>query len=491
VRFDAWLQKGLLEAFPDIDRLRGVVQQALGVPLQNITMAGDMPTVVLNLTVRLRAENRLRMFLQGAREANPANQAIRNAVCLYDLLPLLEGGDAWRTVAHDIYLHLPRPGLGGTRLEDELQLEAMALALGGDADWKDDTIPHVPLLDFIQLLTERIEAEAQAKARLLRIWLDLAVADLGWDFDDVERMRFGWRRLARRPGQGYFARLLMRVNPEPPPGDKDANGQDIYAVKAWLVDTADARPLLGEAGRRGVKCDLRKLMDECRVGLGRVGLRPDEVRLELTLPRALLVEAIDQWEDPEDDTPLGSLHSLVLRCWERLKKDEWSAALGRHLKTFRSARTPLIPVWDLDAPAGDEPEAVWIGAARSGGARLRISLQKRAGCCVCVLERAPTPAVGEPKTDVLNTLLRAGIPAVLWVRQPPDPEATLRDAFKALFEPGVYLEHLPDTVYKLRLNAVGCETWHLGKHIALIWDDPRFPPSPEDDYTFRLRSPAQ
>jgi hypothetical protein len=73
----------------------------------------------------------------------------------------------------------------------------------------------------------------------------------------------------------------------------------------------------------------------------------------------------------------------------------------------------------------------------------------------------------------LELALRAGVPVVLWDRRAPLTSET-RTLIEELFrgDPG----ELPERVRRLRVEAVisasGDRSEHLGRHLALLWDDP-------------------
>jgi len=52
------------------------------------------------------------------------------------------------------------------------------------------------------------------------------------------------------------------------------------------------------------------------------------------------------------------------------------------------------------------------------------------------------------------------------------------------------LGQIPDRVYKARREAEENPgvTWHRGRHLTLLWDDPRRPPTPDADPANRFRS---
>lgn len=439
----------------------------------------------------LEGKGQLSSFLIGAQRATPGNYFLRNAVWLDKLQPLLQGDDDWRKTAVEALERIPAEGLASREKPVDTPLDTIVAELSQEKDWREDNSPHVPVLDFMYLFSRQVAAVKGQGAKRLQVWLDECVASLGWKDDDINRLQFGWSRMAARQRSDGFARLLVRAKPAQ---SRDKDGNELYDVKAWLADHPDARPLLNGAEERVKKDHLVGLVNRCRQELGKVSLRPAQVRLELTFCRELLVETADQWPDPQDECPIGSLHSLVFRCWERAQNPDWSAELEKHVLHFEQHGKKLIAVWDPwnpAAPSGDDLEALWIEAGRSGGPALRVSLNQRELCCVCILEKGPGGAPSDQKTDLFLTLLRAGVPGILWARDDPaGATAGTRAEFAQLLASATDLHSLREAVDKNRQDAVRSpETNRLGGRIALIWDDPRYPPTPEDNYNYLLQSP--
>ena len=88
-RFRKQIRESLLDAFPQLNELRMVVDNTLGEPLQNITMANDMPTVVFDLIGWAKARGRLTELVIGAAAENRGNDKLRT---IADQFRLVQGG---------------------------------------------------------------------------------------------------------------------------------------------------------------------------------------------------------------------------------------------------------------------------------------------------------------------------------------------------------------------------------------------------------------
>jgi hypothetical protein len=75
--FKKEIRLALLDAFPRLDQMRIVVEETLNEPLQNVTMAGDMPTVAFELIGWARSRGRLAELILGAAAENPGSGRLR------------------------------------------------------------------------------------------------------------------------------------------------------------------------------------------------------------------------------------------------------------------------------------------------------------------------------------------------------------------------------------------------------------------------------
>ena len=93
-----------------------------------------------------------------------------------------------------------------------------------------------------------------------------------------------------------------------------------------------------------------------------------------------------------------------------------------------------------------------------------------------------SPAAGSAQRESFITLLRAGIPIIVWTRHSgsPDPEV-LRSAICAHD-----IRHIPEQIRVLRREAAADSSGsHHGRGLALFWDNPNRLPA-----RIRLRAPA-
>jgi hypothetical protein len=339
-----------------------------------------------------------------------------------------------------------------------------------------------PLLRFVHLLHRQLKGEA---AERLRAWLDEAVARLALDAADARRLRAGLAPWGP-PRRGTAPSLLVQVAPRLcRPG--------FYSVKAWLFGTGEPECL--RAGEEEyARPDLPPCLDELREELARRRIASDQVWVEFLLPRDLLCADVDQWAvrlDFLDAIPIGVEHRVVVRSLERACRPRAASALRARWRALRHAADARC--WVLDAPArrdGAALTAVRIDGEGCGGLGLYTALRDAPGLVCAILGSPPKPVPENSTSDVLNTLLDAGIPVVLWARRcPGEGPASARSRLSALVG-DEELPRLPDRVWDLRKEAlVTADALHIGRHTTLLWDDPRRV-SPDFDEKYRFRAPV-
>lgn len=198
------------------------------------------------------------------------------------------------------------------------------------------------------------------------------------------------------------------------------------------------------------------------------GGRPP-TRVEFVLPRSLLNLPVDHWRvrgggdaaGELDDYPLGARCPVVLRDLERAVDP---LALHRWERRWEALqREPLLP----------ESRALWLTADRAPGQVDWPELDT----AVAVIVEAPPRAPAGAMAEALELALDAGVPVALWQRE--------ADRHEYVEQPGGFhavareLVHggrgaqLPERLRELRHEALHSPHWAVGRHIALLWDDPR------------------
>lgn len=205
--------------------------------------------------------------------------------------------------------------------------------------------------------------------------------------------------------------------------------------------------------------------------------------IAFALPRDWLDLPVDRWHlGPEDETPLGCRHPLVVTDQARRK------AGTRHVLTRAWNRLDTLPGARMHRVECTEQEAA---------ARLRLKLL-RADSCLVGFAAAPSAARAH-----FTTSLTAPAPLVAWSRRgcpggDPGPQPctggdgctgkTFLDELDACLADRPPAE-LPRRVWELRLEA-DAEDDHWARDLQLLWDDPRVFPDPHATEPAHARSPV-
>ena len=117
------------------------------------------------------------------------------------------------------------------------------------------------------------------------------------------------------------------------------------------------------------------------------------------------------------------------------------------------------------------PEAVyWMDEQMPAGAEGVLSHLVEDDPPVCVVFRQPPPVTRDTGQDLAMAALLAGIPVMIWCRNPGDPQPVKREIERLLADGG--LAELPERVRQLRNEAIrlGDPEGHLGLNLTVLWD---------------------
>jgi hypothetical protein len=299
-----------------------------------------------------------------------------------------------------------------------------------------------PLFRFIQEMQNRTPNEA-VRARLEQ-WLKTVAGPMAVEISQIP--------MAVRPAPAKPRYVMVRVRP--------IELSEGYEVNAWLWVDSEPREVWSTSCRN---------LDELRDALAAELERPaqplvrdlrevanDKITYEFILPRDLIDAEVDQWEIGVDGLPLGTVHRVVVRSYERIY-----AMPDR-------GWTKKWNVWQSRAAIS----AVWFDPSRDRMDK-RFKLKLLPENVVVMASAGPFPS-GRLADDPLTTGLRMGVPIIVWPRRPSGPGT--RAQIEAL------LQHLGDdghdvcaALLHMRTGAEAEEAACL--HTALLWDDPlRCPP---------------
>jgi hypothetical protein len=321
----------------------------------------------------------------------------------------------------------------------------------------------------------------------LKSWIDEALRRMAIDSRDEAIARELHSNPAEPAGCAETFHLLVQVSPRLcEPG--------LYCVKAWLFGTAG--PACLRSGEEKVaRANLPVCLADLFGDLPRFDAAADRTWVELLLPRELLCDEVDQWRVGLDflgDISIGVEYRVVVRSLERTSrsravqvlKERWRAARSRIEANCQFSETIL----GEGEPGG---LALWIERDDCGGEAMYAALKDARTLVAAVLGCPPSPEPIDPSRDVLNTLLQAGVPVVVWVRRTPTGgETDIRTRLAELLHDRPFPQ-LPDRVWELRKRAActRAEDEPIGRHLTLLWDDPSRT-SPDFDPRHRLQAPT-
>jgi hypothetical protein len=227
---------------------------------------------------------------------------------------------------------------------------------------------------------------------------------------------------------------------------------------------------------------------------------PRFVWVELFLPKELLPWAVEQEQVrivKLASPVLGARHRFVLRFdrvdyYSKQLESRWNDArrlAGRLKKPIRLDYS--LPPEDVPDEAGDERHFV---VALNGNPSpedvqdMQLLLEAKRSV-LGVLWESPPPVSGPGDVDAWDAAFESGVPLIVWLRVPspePNDDADPRKVFQQK-----EWDQLADEVRRIRLIAASRkkDPWHVGRHLAVLLDDPRRP-LPEDSQGTGLRSPT-
>jgi vWA-MoxR associated protein C-terminal domain/vWA-MoxR associated protein middle region 0/Effector-associated domain 2 len=190
------------------------------------------------------------------------------------------------------------------------------------------------------------------------------------------------------------------------------------------------------------------------------GKQPGRVVLEFILPATLINEAVDWWRTNSDSVeaiPFCLDYPIIIRSLERMRDQSCHRFWRNRWQTMQAA--PGINTnWSLGE---DIDIGLWNARLRSDETIAAVALG------------AP-PAAWSPAGRLqLKMALRAGIPIIIW-----DRRERRGDNFRESVDPllGGPPMTLADRVQEFRSQAatadVALRDAHLGRHLAVLWDDP-------------------
>ncbi|MFF3939173.1 VMAP-C domain-containing protein [Streptomyces phaeofaciens] len=328
-----------------------------------------------------------------------------------------------------------------------------------------ENTPHgelPPSMAFLSLTAEWLleDGRADAAERLRRFNREQA-GPLG-----VDTLLADWQHSEFPQPEPSLVPAYLLIQFEP-----DRVEADRYYVSHWRQSDSEGwHPVRGETvhlRREALPGVVERLVEETE---SRWADLRQPVILEFVLPWELLNEPVEWWWKESDSpapTPLALDYPVVVRSLERLQRAAW--------------HRPWHTKWRQlsERPADSHPH--WSRPAQDGAYFFHLERElKEDRHAVClVLSEPPGEDSGAGRREVLAGL-RAGVPAMIWHRRDcSDP--SFHDAVGEILQDRG-LGGLEDRVREWRKEALalGPDGWdqHVGRHLAILLDDPDRKPSP-------------
>jgi nucleoside phosphorylase len=356
-------------------------------------------------------------------------------------LPDLDLRGLWRASTEDLHPLPTTPPQTAVDLFDHL----VGLNAGSDG------LP--PALAMVEAAAALVGAPLTAE---LREWVDQTAERL--QLTELIRKHRAVPDRSERPNTSYRTEqpcLLIQIIP-----DHIDSGRCI--VKYWIQHrTGRWHPEPGDdATHTSLRRAERVVADALRRAETAWRESEDSVAVEFLLPTELLHLEVEWWRtelSSDEPSPLCVDYVVTVRSLDRMVADYRRRVWANRWNSLWLEPPAHRPYW------GNLAAGV-TASAWDAGLRLDARLTS------VVLSAPPLEDGGRME---LELALRAGVPVVLWDRRAP-LTAEARDTIEELFrgDPG----ELPQRVRRLRVEAVMSATddWseHLGRHLALLWDDP-------------------
>ena len=359
--------------------------------------------------------------------------------------------------------------------------ETLEDALIALEEMRSDRFDYSPLFNFVAyfLITNKTSTPILVR---LQNWLDHELNNIGLAYSRVEadtKILIQEQNSITTGSPHLFFWVDFR------------NGDDRYDLEVYLVPNAEEYDAKSGCGimvdfdqlqsfsqeRNGFhKHEVQDVLMDC---LQEIADRIDEMQ-DLTIHAFLPLNqfndlAIDQF--PIDQTPdsesTGSRYQVIFRSITRLT--QYTQSNGNWKKRWET----------VGKICGDEicGDGISYFIPYSNQAVDRLSPKQLARTFdqnptkTGLLLVEPPEVFSEKESSAFTAILKAGIPIALWPRQScPELQETWTEIYEGLFQSN--LKDLPKLIQQKRQEAYDCEEDenHWGKHIGLLWEDPKLIP---------------
>ncbi|WP_406144231.1 hypothetical protein [Streptomyces sp. NBC_01012] len=371
------------------------------------------------------------------------DRAVRDIHRLFADVGRVDDGRLHALLNHELGVDVPYGRSPAQRFDDLCGVNAQA----------DGLPPALVLVEIIAFL------ERPALADALRAWSDAWADEVG--VEAVRALDERRRAIVALPKADPEVARCLVVMVEP----ADDSSADIY-VRHWVNPAPGYwEPVAGEVR----PTTLDQLAGEVEHAIGRgkehwaglpVKTGEPAVQVEFVLPFTLLnhdMARLEMGTWSGDPLPISLHYHVHLRSLERMR----AAQRDGYLPLWRERWTQL-------RNAGVAESYRWHGEEGERLDRWRAKLIANPGLTAVILDVPALPGQG---LEALVTAIAQGVGLAAWDRRTGSPDLSGEVLTLLLAH---HPAQIPSKVSELRRKAEGMDSdnWSLGKHLALLWDDP-------------------
>ena len=198
----------------------------------------------------------------------------------------------------------------------------------------------------------------------------------------------------------------------------------------------------------------------------------EQVWIHFLLPTPLLSEAVDQYQIGDEWEKLGEEFKVVVSAWDRMRSKKPLLRTKTCWQKYQDKMMHEIQcTHSLDSKDWSETNVPAILIKKDATPNQILADVKKSKPALAILEFSPE-SISEKKIDHLNALLKAGVPAILWMRNVKSEDEPLENVIKNIIcDKQLLFNDLPKYIYEERNAALRMgESPHIGKHLTLLWD---------------------
>ncbi|MGB8700215.1 MAG: hypothetical protein WCD18_12425 [Thermosynechococcaceae cyanobacterium] len=194
--------------------------------------------------------------------------------------------------------------------------------------------------------------------------------------------------------------------------------------------------------------------------------------IELFLTFQHICEAVDLWELPNDEEPIGIIHRVVVRSYERICNPDYENRLNEVWFNFRQS----IDQWDDEVDIVDKFEE--LRGLDKNWKKLPSQIRKAKKIGLKIFCSIPSQSDHE---KIFKCICQSGLPVALWSRNEIITDADMESinnliSVNNLRDASVLFEKIRSWREDAFATEDGSEN-NIGNHLGILFDNPeRLPP---------------